>query len=282
MQSKNRCVRLGFSALVCGFLAILLSAAPSEGKTVESNETLDLNYEVLNDSLGVYGTLNMLPGAYVDWGIYAWDGSTVNVYAGSIGVNPISGPYPLVVSNGATVSVYGTNFAEDGVPVSEGQWTPNGGSGTLTGTYENNDPIELLFQSDIPVNLVDTGGGGTEEITIDIKPGSYPNTINLGSQGVVPVAILSDLAAGFDATTVDADKVFLEGTSVAVRGKGNKYMAHQEDVNGDGETDLVVQIDTENLQEGEFQDGIATLTIEDGNGSILYEGSDEITIVPPE
>ncbi|KPL20716.1 MAG: hypothetical protein AMJ75_11340 [Phycisphaerae bacterium SM1_79] len=119
-------------------------------------------------------------------------------------------------------------------------------------------------------------------VDIDIKPGSTPNTINLGSNGVVPVAILS--SADFDATTVDPDTVALAGSGVAVRGKGNKYLAHEEDVNDDGLLDLVCQVETENLDPGIEQDGYAELTgnlLEEFGGTPI-KGSDEITIVPPE
>ena len=117
------------------------------------------------------------------------------------------------------------------------------------------------------------------DVSIDIKPGSYPNAINLGSHGLIPVAILSD--EQFDATTVDPDTVELAGAGVEVRGKGNKYMAHEEDVDGDGLVDLVVQVATENLAPGSFQDGYAILTGETFDGQLI-EGMDEITIVPPE
>jgi hypothetical protein len=119
------------------------------------------------------------------------------------------------------------------------------------------------------------------QVDIDIKPGSYPNAINLGSYGLIPVAILS--SDEFDATTVDPETVELAGADVAVRGKSNKYMAHAEDVNGDGLVDLLVQVATENLAPDSLQDGFAVLT---GNlleefGGTLIEGTDEITIVPP-
>lgn len=119
------------------------------------------------------------------------------------------------------------------------------------------------------------------QVAIDIKPGSYPNAINLGSHGLIPVGILS--SEDFDATTVDPETVELAGAGVAVRGKSNKYMAHQEDLNGDGLLDLMVQVATENLDPDSFQDGFAILT---GNlleefGGTLIEGTDEITIVPP-
>ncbi len=115
-------------------------------------------------------------------------------------------------------------------------------------------------------------------VEVDIKPGSYPNAINLGSYGVVPVAIFS--SETFDATTVDETSVELAGAGVAVRGKSGKYMAHEEDVNGDGLIDLVVQVETENLDPDSFQDGLVFLTGVTSEG-VQIEGWDEITIVPP-
>jgi len=117
----------------------------------------------------------------------------------------------------------------------------------------------------------------TIEVEIDIKPGSYPNSINLGSKGVIPVAILS--TASFDATQVDADTVELAGAGVAVKGKGNKSLASQEDVNGDGLLDLVVKVETENLDPAAFQDGSAVLTGMTTEG-VPIEGSDEINVIP--
>lgn len=115
-------------------------------------------------------------------------------------------------------------------------------------------------------------------VDIDIKPGSYPNSVNLGSHGVIPVAILS--SADFDATQVDPTTVALAGAEVAIRGKG-KALAHQEDVNGDGLLDLVVKVETESLDPGQFQGGYAELTGETFSGDLIV-GSDEINIVPPE
>ena len=116
----------------------------------------------------------------------------------------------------------------------------------------------------------------TATIDIDIKPGSYPNSINLGSQGMIPVALLSNI--DFDATTVAPETVELAGSGVAVRGKGNKFMAHEEDVNGDGLPDLVCQVETENFESG-IEDGYVILTGETIYG-LPFVGQDEITIVP--
>ena len=123
--------------------------------------------------------------------------------------------------------------------------------------------------------------GLAETVEIDIKPGDYPNAINLGLHGLVPVAILSD--ENFDATTVNPDTIELAGSNVEVKvkGKSNKYMAHAEDVNGDGLVDLLVQVATANLDPSSLQDGWAVLTAETFDGRLI-EGSDEITIVPLE
>jgi hypothetical protein len=114
-------------------------------------------------------------------------------------------------------------------------------------------------------------------VIIDIKPGSYPNSINLGSQGLVPVAILAD--GTFDPSRVDAATVTLAGAGVAVRGRGNNYMAHEEDVNSDGLVDLVIHVETENLDPDEFQDGFAIVTGTTVDGE-AFVGMDEISIVP--
>ncbi|MHC4646199.1 MAG: right-handed parallel beta-helix repeat-containing protein [Planctomycetota bacterium] len=134
-------------------------------------------------------------------------------------------------------------------------------------------------QDDMPLADPVDVSCGVLVVDIDIKPGSYPNAINLGSHGLVPVAILS--SAEFDATTVDPETVELAGAGVAVRGKSNKYMAQQEDVNGDGLVDLINHVATENLDPNSLQDGYAVL-IGTTFGGEEITGTDEITIVPPE
>lgn len=228
--------------------------------------------------------------ADITYGLFAMPGSIVNIYAGAIGGSGIT------VSAGADVTVHGTDFALENLsgtaefddPDNPTQIIPQSGwLGILTGTYGDEHGgglINLLFQSDTPINLVNTAGGtGPEEIAIDIKPGCTPNAINLGSNGVIPVAILS--TPDLDATQFNAENIFLAGSDVRVRGKGNKYLASQEDVNGDGLPDLVVKIETENLDPGQFAEGGAYLRIHetsDQTSTVLYEGWDEITIVPPE
>jgi hypothetical protein len=116
----------------------------------------------------------------------------------------------------------------------------------------------------------------TIDVDIDIKPGSDPNPINQGSNGLVPVAILSSDV--FDATQVDPISVSLAGATVAVRGKGQP-LAHVEDVDGDGLLDLVVQVETtgfDDLGTG----GIVELTGKNLSGEDII-GYDDLVIVPP-
>ena len=138
---------------------------------------------------------------------------------------------------------------------------------------------DVVIHTDLPncVPLDFTTVSGPLLVEIDIKPGSYPNAINLGAYGLIPVAIVSTM--DFDATTVDPATVQLAGAGVDVRGKSDRFMAHEEDVNGDGLIDLVLQVATENLDQGSFQDGYAILTGTTYSGQSI-EGTDEITIVP--
>ncbi len=112
-------------------------------------------------------------------------------------------------------------------------------------------------------------------VNVDIKPGSSPNSINLGSHGTVPVAIFS--TPSFDARTVNPLSVTHASAPVRLKGKGTP-MASFQDVNGDGLVDLVVHVETEAL-EVTATDTIAVL---DGQtfGGIVIRGTDSVRVVP--
>ena len=77
------------------------------------------------------------------------------------------------------------------------------------------------------------------QVDLDIKPGSNPNSINCEkASGIIPVAISS--TPEFDATTVDHTGVTFEGASeIHEDKKSGDPRRHEEDVDKDGDTDLV-------------------------------------------
>ena len=118
-------------------------------------------------------------------------------------------------------------------------------------------------------------------VEIDIKPGRFPNSINLGSNGSVPVAIFS--SPTFDATSIDPVTVSLAGAAVNLRGNGTPQVSLR-DVNGDGLMDLIVHVDTQALVLNE-NDTEALLSASadadaDGVTDTIIRGVDTIRVVP--
>ena len=103
---------------------------------------------------------------------------------------------------------------------------------------------------------------------IDIKPGSYPNNINLNSKGVVPVALLT--TDRFNASTADPESVVFAGALPL-------HWAVQ-DVDSDGDADLVFHFKTQELTLDEDSTE-ATLTGET-IGGLPIQGTDTVNIVP--
>jgi len=76
-------------------------------------------------------------------------------------------------------------------------------------------------------------------VDIDIKPGSYPNSINCDNKKeVITVAVLT--TEDFDALSIDHTTVTFEGASeIHVNKKTGEPLRHMEDVDLDGDMDLV-------------------------------------------
>ncbi|MBI5079096.1 C40 family peptidase [Candidatus Wolfebacteria bacterium] len=151
--------------------------------------------------------------------------------------------------------------------------------------FISGDQATILAEN-IPLSQIPSEGYGVvvEEngsinpfipVPIDIKPGSLPNSINLGSKGMVPIAIFG--SATFNVAQINLATITLANTPIKLKRDGQP-MASYEDVNGDGFTDIVIHIITEALQ----------LTSSDVkaelNGSLLdgskIKGSDSVRIVP--
>ncbi len=101
-------------------------------------------------------------------------------------------------------------------------------------------------------------------VPIDIKPGSFPNSINCNrTRGVIPVGLLG--SADFDVTTVDVTTLAF-GPNGASPAHDLPDSGHLEDVNSDGFLDLVSHYvagetgilcgDTQACLRGQTEDGI--------------------------
>jgi hypothetical protein len=290
MERKEGWIKAGCVKILWSVMVVVLCATPCAAIiTVESGETLNVGTgypveQILNDGLVVKGTLNMCPGAYVAGGIKAEMASTVNIWGGTIGVG-----HRVLVEGylSTTVTVYGPAFEDsDGNPITTATWTPGAVDKTLRVTDDEYENLifSLVFHSTIPIYLDSTGTPPPDPpinkvvVYIDIKPGSDPNPINQGSNGVIPVAILT--TDTFDASTVDPGTVTIAGAKVAVRGKSDKTMARLEDVDGDGDNDLLLQVDTQSDGAANWVNGPVTLEGKTYGGEDII-GTDEVIIVPP-
>jgi hypothetical protein len=110
---------------------------------------------------------------------------------------------------------------------------------------------------------------------IDIKPGSYPNSINACQNGLVSVAILG--TETFDPETeIAAQTCELNGEALAMRGRSRQLWAI-EDVDDDGDNDLVLKFEVENLELQTGEDEL-TVTCELTAGG-TFEGTDSIRVL---
>jgi hypothetical protein len=125
-------------------------------------------------------------------------------------------------------------------------------------------PFATFFQRYGPVILV----------TIDILPGTDQNILTLCSRGVVSVAIFG--SAEVDVNGIVFETVALAGSGVKLRGNAD-YLHSFRDVDGDGNTDVIVYIEVENLDltSGGSE---AALTGELSDGTLIA-GTDSINIV---
>lgn len=118
------------------------------------------------------------------------------------------------------------------------------------------------------------------EVEVDIKPGSDPNSINLCSNGAVPIAILG--SDTFDVFEVNTETLRFAEASVKVVGKKDPHtLCSYEDVNGDSFDDLVCHFVTSDIA---ALDGDSTFATVNGElfeefGGTAIQGTDNVNIV---
>lgn len=132
----------------------------------------------------------------------------------------------------------------------------------------------FAYFSDTEASIGNTfiaGTWGPIGVEIDIKPGSFPNSINPDSKGVIPVAILT--TSDFDASIVDPDTVLF--------GPLGAWAEHWalEDIDSDGDEDMILHFRTQDtgITAGDTE---AELTGKTLDGRDIH-GSDSVRTVPP-
>jgi PKD repeat protein len=227
--------------------------------------------DVTFDDLGAY-TISLK--VTDDFGQADTDDANVIVNNVAPTVGPIIAPTVLIgMSTNASADFTDPGTADTHTAVWDwGDLTTTPGTvtqGAGSGSVANSHTYSAAGTYTIELTVTDDdGGSGTFSgngtvvlvVDIDIKPLSDPNSINLKSKGVIPVAILG--TASFDATTVDGTTVMFAGASPAHDHSDPLVVAnHLQDVDGDGYIDYI------------FHFKVQDTNISSGNPSAMLTGS---------
>lgn len=198
-------------------------------------------------------------------------GSVVEVTAGcggfAIATTTVADPLlaPLAVAPGATTATHAIGTGSPAIDRAAGlpscPATDQRGLARPQGAACDAGAFEALF---------------VRTVHIDVRPGSASNPVPLRGMGVLPVAILTE--PGFDAATVTASSVQLGplGATPLLSPDGT-VRTSLEDVDGDGDVDLVLFFDVSSLG---LLDTTTSLTLTGMAAGVPITGTDSVRPVP--
>ncbi len=161
---------------------------------------------------------------------------------------------------------------------------------TIDSSNEESPPVV-----DEPTVIEEDTGICPVAVYVDIKPGGCPTPINVGSKGVLPVAVLG--TNDFDVTTIDPRSITLAGVFPlrwSLEDVATPYEINIEECNiddchelsGDGYVDLTLKFDSQEIYEaiGEVYDReclILELTgkLKTAHGELPIKGGDVVSIL---
>ena len=259
-----------------------------------------------NSSIGDHGPANesLIDPFGLDIAGTGFNGLVIATVADPSASSITSGPFGVVSSFtqyfpggltnlGPFAISLGTNLLGTALAVIEkGAISPGSGRVVIysdVGTFGDSDAgnvfaaNELLFLNTIDFCLPEIT---VVDVDIDVKPGSFPNSINLGSGGATPVAILG--SASLDVNDIDTGTLTLGTSGVKTVGKTDRTLCSVVDVSGDfnsgpggapdGFNDLVCHFVTMAIvpEAGDAQAKISGAL----NDTTPIEGTDSVNIVP--
>lgn len=269
-----------------GFDSILALALQPDGKLVAAGLTRSFTTGVARVVVARYETTGALDATFGAGGMLITDlGGAPDAVAQAVSIDHegrilVAGTLRTALA-GATPDFFVARYSVFGAPDSS-----FGDGGLVTSDLGGNDQLgDIELQTDNKIvaagfasgdlGLVRYLGDPTSiVVSIDVRPESATNPIQPDSRGLVPVAILT--AGELDATTVDWSTVcFGDPEAPDERDCTESHdTGHVEDVNGDGEADLVLHFEVAEtgIDPG---DTTACLTGETGEG-VEIEGCDAI------
>lgn len=236
--------------------SVTITATDDEGDTAEAHFTLAVSNVAPDASIS--GPASGLLGGSIDFTLGADDVSTADQATG----------FDYDIDWDGDGNVDQTVSGADGLSVSHTFVT--GGSTTVTVTATDKDG-GTSSQVSHTIQLI-------QPVDADIKPGNAKNKVNAKSQGRVAVAIY---------TTADFDAASIVGSTVQLAGVNADHFA-LEDVDGDGDLDLILHFDTQDvidalgitLNSGESVTVDAELTGETVD-EVMIQGLDTIEFFQP-
>lgn len=139
--------------------------------------------------------------------------------------------------------------------------------------------LQALYAAPSAVHAEETCPPPTA-VVIDVKPGSDTNKINLSSNGLVPVAVLS--TSDFDATSFTPEMAHLSDAAVPMGCEGAAAVRWAyTDVNGDGLIDLVFFFRIQDINLSLSTTEVILMAHGSYSGATIHiEGTDTVSVKP--